>query len=118
MTQKENNYTEKQLFDLIASEPENEVLNAGNDVVCDPILIDEYLSTSSKSSTSQPSDKCGSILQQSIAPSQVPDTHVFSSAHEDPATSFSPQEDAVVESLPVRFRHSKYSLRIREPKRQ
>ena len=36
------------LFDLIASEPENEVPNAGNDAVCDPMLIDEHLSDSSK----------------------------------------------------------------------
>jgi hypothetical protein len=57
-------------------------------------------------------------LQQSIAPSQVPETRDFSSAHEDPATPFSPQDDAVVESPPVRTRHSKYPLRIREPKRQ
>lgn len=118
MTPKEDKYTEKQPFDLIASEPENEVLNAGNDAVCDPMLIDEYLSDSSKSQISQPSDTCGSTLQQSITPSQVPDTHDFSSTHEDPATSFSPQEDAVVESPPVRVRHYKYPLRIREPKRQ
>jgi hypothetical protein len=33
MTPKEDKHTEKQLFDLIASEPENEMLNAGNDVI-------------------------------------------------------------------------------------
>jgi hypothetical protein len=51
MTQKEDKYTQKQLFDLIASEPENEVPNPGNDAVFDPMLIDEHLSDSSKSST-------------------------------------------------------------------
>ena len=72
MTQKEDKYTQKQLFDLIASEPENEVPNAGNDAACDPMLIDEHLSDSNNAS-----EKCGSNLQQSIAPSQVPDSMIF-----------------------------------------
>lgn len=76
---------------------------------------DDYFYDSSKSSISQPSDTCGSVFQQSISSSQGPDTHDFSSAHEDPASL---QEDALVESPPVRVHHSKYPLWIREPKRQ